>query len=220
VNEPVQAVTPAYGTVAHRIGKLVLSVSNRGIFGSINTGSYEIDFFTGESIPACEYPKGADNRYLYLGSFWIGAVVGRDTLVSCASTGWENWQSCEYVPDLFGSTGIIRRSLIASEPSLREDAVSEEDYIMVYCDTATDGVDPDYFGRQHVPLNIEITQRSYAWSYAYAEDFILFDYTVHNIGYQRLEQVYMGLYVDGDVHFGPDGFLFNGAHDDLCGFTR
>ncbi len=211
---------PAYGTVAHRIGKIVLSVSNWGILGSANTASYDLDFFTGEAIPACEYPKGADNRYLYLASFWIGAVVGRDTLVSCASTGWESYLSCEFSPDMIGFGEIKRRSTIANDPSLRKDAVSEEDYIMVYTDTLTEGLDPDYFGRPHVPLNIEVTQRSYAWSYSYAEDFILFDYTIRNIGYRRLENVYMGIYVDGDVHFGPDGFLFEGAYDDLCGFRQ
>ncbi len=103
-----------------------------------------------------------------------------------------------------------------------DNAVSEEDVIAVYTDTVTKpsfvSIDPTD-GRPHIPLNIEITQRSYAWSYNYAEDFILFDYSIKNIGRKTLNQVYMGIYVDGDVHHtsksGADGYM-----DDLCGFLR
>jgi hypothetical protein len=66
-------------------------------------------------------------------------------------------------------------------------------------------------------LYVEITQRSFAWSYAYAEDFILFDYTIRNIGTERLRQIYMGIYVDADVHGLANQ---NGFTDDICGFRH
>jgi len=99
---------------------------------------------------------------------------------------------------------------------------SEQDIIAVYTDTVTNpsfvGID-NIDGRPHKPLNIEISQRSYAWSYEYAEDFILFDYSIKNIGSKKLNGVYMAVYVDGDVHhesmFGPEGY-----GEDLCGFRR
>ena len=100
------------------------------------------------------------------------------------------------------------------------DAVSEQDFISVYVDTVTDPscvVDDDFDNRPHKPLNIRVTQRSYAWSYAYAQDFVLFDYSIENIGRKVLNKVYMGIYVDGDVgrlEFSDD------AQDDICGFRR
>ena len=74
----LQAEAPAYGSAGHRIGKMVLCVSNNGTFGTGFTSA--IDFFTDEAIKSCEYPKGSNTRYLYAGAFWIGAVVDRDTL--------------------------------------------------------------------------------------------------------------------------------------------
>jgi len=100
-------------------------------------------------------------------------------------------------------------------------AVSEQDYIAVYADTCrncrgigSDGLD----GRGHIPLNIEVLQRSFAWSYSYAEDFILMDFGITNIGQDRLRQVYMGFYVDADVH--SLGNISDGFEDDLSGFKK
>ena len=58
-----------------------------------------------------------------------------------------------------------------------------------------------------------------AWSYSYAEDFILFDYKVTNIGFERLRKVYMGIYVDGDAfHISRNDPT--GWNDDVVGFYR
>jgi hypothetical protein len=58
-----------------------------------------------------------------------------------------------------------------------------------------------------------------AWSYDYADDFILFDYRVENIGTETLKDVYIGIWVDGDVWHvsrnSPEGW-----NDDLVGFYR
>ncbi|UCC45102.1 MAG: hypothetical protein JSU65_04075, partial [Candidatus Zixiibacteriota bacterium] len=218
-NPPVlqQIVAPAYGAVGHRVGRMVLCVNNNGTFGTGFSNS-TTDFFTEQVIPSCEFPKNSNTRYLYAGSFWIGAVVGRDTLVSTAATGW-SWIR-EFAPDMVGFGEIEKKSISSIEPAMREGAVSEEDYIMVYYDTLTDGVPRDWSGRPHIPLNIEVTQRSYAWSYSYAEDFVLFDYSVRNIGHSRLEDAYMGIYVDADVYFGQDPGSNRGYTDDICGFIE
>jgi hypothetical protein len=210
------ATVPAYGAVAHRVGKMVLCINNNGTFGTGFAVS-GIDFFTGEGVPSCEYPKGSNTRYLFAGAFWIGAIVGRDTLVSTAATGWSSVQ--EFVPDQVGLGEIVKRSISSTDAASADGAVSEEDYILVYADTVTTAVENDYFGRPHIPLNVAVTQRSYAWSYAYAEDLILFDYTIQNIGHERLDNVYMGIYVDADVYFG-DNDNTGGWNDDICGFIE
>ncbi len=209
------ADAPAYCSVNHRIGKMVLGVSNDGSFGTTYFQS-AMDCFTGDVVLSCEYPKGSNTRYLYLGAFWIGAIVGRDTLVTVAATGWYTSGPSEFIPDV---PGVVKRSISSEDPEQAKDAVSEEDYVMVYSDTRTEGVVEDDFGMPHVPLNIEVTQTSYAWSYAYAEDFILFDYKVRNVGAITLEKVYMGLYVDADVLFGQ-AHVEEQHNDDIAGFIE
>ena len=84
------------------------------------------------------------------------------------------------------------------------DAVSEQDIIAVYTDTSADiPLSPQQMipwdNRKHFPLNIQITQKSYSWSYEYAEDFVLIDFTIKNIGVKKIKDMYVGLYVDADV---------------------
>lgn len=203
----------------HNIGNVALTVSNIGQFGTGYLGA-QVDPVTGTQAPSCIFPTGSNINYMYVGSFWIGAVVGRDTLVSCGVDDYYN--VIELWPDPPPIGNIERKSIQPSSQFFTDDAISEQDIIAVYTDTVTDpslvNIDT-YDGRPHIPLNIEITQRSYAWSYEYAQDFILFDYSIKNIGRKTLDKVYMGIYVDGDVHHtsrpGEEGY-----GEDLCGFKR
>ena len=212
------ADNPAYEIVGHRIGKLELGVNNNGTFGTGFARSTQ-DAITGQPVASCEFPRNSNLDYLFAGAFWIGAVVERDTLVSVAADGWSG--TTEFLPDIEPFGKIKKKSLLYPDiDSLYIGAVSEEDYIMQYRDTGTVGVAADYFGRPHRPLNIEVTQKSYAWSYAYSEDFVLFDYEIKNIGVDELRNVYMGIYVDGDVgsSVGPDAG--NRHTDDISGFRE
>ncbi|MBI5265608.1 MAG: hypothetical protein HY851_00085 [candidate division Zixibacteria bacterium] len=209
---------PAYSEANHQIGKIVMTVTNHGTFG---TGYQKsgTDFLTGELLQSCEFPKGSRTQYLFVGTFWIGAVAGRDTLVSAGADGWNAGE--ELHPDAPPLGKMIYRSTIDPTKSTFEDAISEEDFVAVYFDTCITGclgVRPDPVAqRPHRPLNIQITERSFAWSYTYADNFILFDYAVKNIGRNRLKRVYMGIYVDADVmaQNNQNGFL-----DDVCGFRH
>ncbi|MCP4705644.1 MAG: hypothetical protein GY865_13675, partial [candidate division Zixibacteria bacterium] len=198
----------------HHVGNLGLTVINTGNFGTAWSPLYDP---THPSLlaPSAVYPYPGNNKYLYTGTTWIGAIVGRDTLVSVGSDGWigigEMW------PDPYPRGEIKFRSI--TNPN-DYDAISEEDILMYYTDTVTNpayiAVDP-LDGRPHIPLNIEIKQNSYAWSYSYAEDFILFDLAIKNIGRKVLKDVYLGLYVDADVSKvgGFDEF-----YDDISGFRK
>lgn len=210
----------AYCVAVHNVGKIVLGQTNYGVFGNGYVSGSSIDCFTGVTVASCEYPKGASTNYLYGATFWIGAVVGRDTMVSIGADGWQRCR--EFNPEESPIGDMQFKSII--DPSKPEylGAKSEQDYIGVYTDKYTSGV-PDLCnttndpvnGIGHRPLNIEIEERSYAWSYSYAEDFVLFDYSIKNIGYRDLTSVYMGIYVDADVSALGDN---NGPNDDVCGF--
>jgi len=216
---PVKSLAglPFLTRMAHRVGKIHLGITNNGTLATHNPEELpSTDYFTGETVPDCEYPRHSDNNYLYSGAFWIGAVVnnGRDTLVSVGADGWQRTQ--EMFPDAAPFGNPVYRSIKDPTQPEYEDAISEEDYICVYMDTLTEGVEADFFGRPHLPLHIEVTQTSMAWSYSYAEDFVLFDYKIRNIGASILEDVYMGVYIDADVLWGTDDG--DGAKDDICGF--
>jgi hypothetical protein len=207
----------------HNIGKISLCQTNYGTFG---TGFVQAnntkDCFTGAALKSCEFPKGSGVDYLFAGAFWIGAVVGRDTMVSVGADGWQNCREMDPEESPIGD--MKHRSIIDPSSSEYIGAKSEQDIIGLYTDSFTTGVSGLCTGQNdpvngigHRPLKIEISERSYAWSYSYAEDFVLFDYTITNAGTRALSNVYMGVYVDGDVGATADA---NKAQDDVTGFKQ
>ena len=81
---------PVHCLAAHCVGKISLAVANNGTFGKEYHPGPSVDWFTGDEIGfSCEYPRGSRVNYLFGGAFWIGAVVGRDTLVSVGADGWQ-----------------------------------------------------------------------------------------------------------------------------------
>jgi len=195
----------------HDINKMGFTIANMGLWGKGFLDNVGVPL--PGSTPSCIYPYPGQNNYLFAGALWIGAIVGQDTLVSVGADGWT--YVLEMWPAPYPEGSIISRSILNPEDA---DAVSEQDYIGVYVDTVLDPacVVADAFDcRPHIPLNLKITQRSYAWSYSYAEDFIIFDYTVENIGPYTLEDVCLGVYVDGDVGRWD---VWDDAQDDITGF--
>jgi hypothetical protein len=215
--EPVQYIV-------HSRGNMQLAMANNGTFGTY--GQELADPFTGLVIPSCIYPKNSSLVYVWVGAFWIGAVVGEDTLVSCGTEDF--YETLEFQPDLppcedeFQKNGFCYYSIDEQNDYFSTRAFSEQDFICKYIDTFTSQtiVQPDPVdGRGHKPLNISVEQRSMSWSYSYADDFILFDYKIENIGTEELKDVYMAIWVDGDVwHTSRNGPA--GWNDDLVGFYR
>jgi len=128
------AAQPAVQITQHDVGNIVLGVQNNGTFGDYDNNKGP-DVFTGGPIKACEFPKSSDSRYLYAGAFWIGAVSGRDTLVSVGADGWQNQH--EMFPDQAPLGNIQYRSIMDPNKPEFEGAVSEEDFIAVYYDTCS-----------------------------------------------------------------------------------
>jgi hypothetical protein len=210
--------SPNWGIELHKINNLWLAVSNGGTFGAGQPGSY-IDPETGLPGPSCEYPAGSDVHYLYIGALWAGAIVGRDTLVSVGFDGY--YLISEFWPDPGESGSIIRRSSMKTSIDYSPDAVAEQDFICSFTDTL---VDPGWTGedpidnRPHMPLGLEVQQRSYGWSYDYAGDFILFDYTLRNINRFPIKQLYLGVYLDPDIYH--KSRQSGGWGDDITGFLN
>ena len=202
----------------HNRGNIQLVLRNNGTWGTF--GAAVEDPLTSSPVLSCVYPKNSNVLYLYVAAMWIGAVVGRDTLVSVGTEDY--YETSELWPDVAPFGTFEESSIDINSRFYSTDAFSEQDLYCEYSDTLTDPnfvVGDNRDNRPHKPLNIKISQRTMAWSYSYADDFILFDYQVENIGRQKLEDVYIGIFVDGDVWHttreGPDGW-----NDDIVGFYR
>ena len=205
--------------IVHDIGNIWLTVSNYGFFG--NKTWFEYDSTAGHSgFISCQFPARSNWDYLFQGALWIGAIATGDTLVSVGDDGW-NWEE-EMFPGFEDSDTIVVRSSREGTSYYDESAISEQDFIAIYTDTLLSsdysGVSPNHTR----PLGLEIIQQSYAWSYSYAEDFIIFDYIIRNIGLKELRDVFISIYLDGDC--GPKPYDYSSDHaraqDDITGFRE
>lgn len=208
---------PNSQVATHNIGNIQVGHTNLGQIGTGFVGSV-VDPVTGEQVPSCIFPANSSLNHLYVAAIWIGAVVGRDTLVSTGAD--DGFLVHEYWP---GTDDIIQhRSIISSDPFYHPEAISEQDLIATFYDTLTDvgyTAQDNIDNRPHRPLEIKVVETSLQWSYEYAGDFVLFDYAITNIGRQQLKDVYMGIYVCGDMHhLSKQGLEAYG--DDLCGFKQ
>lgn len=231
----VQVANPNIENRVHDKGKMCMNITNYGYFG--NNGPEQSDAIfnpcpPGDWAPQCEYPCGSNVQYLFQGALWIGALIveqGFETKrVSVGTDGWLNPAVNEFYPGEGVNDGIIERSTRPGSsnclgvPISSPDAVSDQDFLCVMADTLTDDfwlVD-DALDGPHRPLGIKIRQTSYAFSQAFAEDFILIDYEIENIASNFLKNLYVGLYVDADVGPAPPDAPFGQHEDDICGFRR
>jgi len=209
--------SPFQEVCTHTYSNFLFSVSNFGLFGS-EDGQWR-DCESGLSAPSAQFPAGSQVEYLYAAALWIGAVVGEDTLVS---TGFDGWQYVYEMNPCSDPTtcGLHKRSNRPSDPNYDPEAHADLEFSATYTDTLASATytGVGWNGELHNPLNIEVSQTSYSWSVGYAQDFILLDYKIKNIGQKTLENVYLGLYVDGDVNHVTNDV--GGHEDDICGFRE
>jgi hypothetical protein len=213
----------------HRFGTIWLTVNNWGWLGNFN--DYDVDAYTDAETqdwaPQCEVPGGSRTQYLFAAGLWVGALIVDESglaepRVSTGADGYVAGEAHEFYPD--DRTPIVERSTRASAVNGLGDyvssplAVSEQDFIAVYSDTLVDPqFTPPVDGVVHKPLGIRVTQKSFSWSYEYASRVLIIDYEVENVAARYLKNLYIGLYVDGDV--GRRGYQEKNL-DDIAGFVE
>jgi hypothetical protein len=220
LNRPPGIITgkPKTQRKTHKVGNMWVTTTNFGFFGNQGVWSY----------PSCEFPARSGIEYLFQGGLWFGTMRPKpgqpgkyDTLVTTGCEGWAGYD--ELWPGDSNADTIIERSTRPGSPYYADStspygkAVSEQDFIAASTDTNTN---PAYVGPDHKPLGIKVFQKSYAWSYTYAQNFILIDYELINIGRDTLRNLYMGLYVDADCGASGASHENPKAQDDVCGFRR
>lgn len=152
------------------------------------------------------------------GGLWVGAISGGNTLVTSVGHERPFISFREFQPGSFraqednGELPITRNVLdpVAEDVHL---AKSQDDFIVVYyntLDTFEGFIGPTL---RHDPLNLRVRQSSYAWGVSYADDFLLIDYEITNIGNQKLNQLFLGIYLLTGVAFDDhvQGFFGQGV---------
>ncbi|UCG62111.1 MAG: hypothetical protein JSV52_02150 [Candidatus Zixiibacteriota bacterium] len=204
----------------HDVGNMKLTVHSDGLWGWGNPFMIEYDYFTGEPIEVGhEYPKGSYISHLWGAHCWIGGILGSDTLVS----GRVYLDCVEFHTTPID--GVIMEKIQDGVPLSGSDwePVSHQDIIVRYADTEIlcPGTVDYLRGTPHIPLNVEVTQKTYAWSHDIADDFILFDITVKNIGDRLIKEMYFGVVTDPNVMVDLTGTMDDGSTivaDGLIGF--
>lgn len=236
-NAEIQLANPNVQNRVHRVGNIWMNITNFGFFGNYsirNANRMQDPEYPGTYAPQAVFPAGSNQTYLYQAAIWVGALVqeeGREfPRVSVGTDGWvrtaNNTSIIEFWPGEGPQNGIQERSTRPNAYNrlgqyvTHDSAVSEQDFILSYTDTLKENffVAEDPIDGQHFPLGIKVTQKSYAFSYAYAKDYIFFEWEFENIATNYLKNIYVGLYVDGDI--GDMSETPDWHNDDICGFQR
>jgi len=218
----------------HRVGNIWMNFTNWGYFGNSSLwGGEGMDDpeYPGTWAPQCEYPAASRIQYLFQGGLWLGAMVQEEGFqfprVSTGTDGWVRPRVNEFYPPEDDAGRIVEKTTRPNswnrlgEYVTHSTAISEQDFEITYTDTLTESfyVNNDPIDGPHYPLGIKVTQKSYAWSYNYAQNFIIIDWEIENIAGNYLKNLYVGLYIDADV--GWEGEPARTAYnDDVCGFQR
>ncbi len=157
-----------------------------------------------DRTPSCDWPGGSGNSYLYRGSLWLAGKVDGTVHVTQPETQ-------EYAP--IDAVHLVENG----------ERGEQETYTKYYDVKAP-------LSSRHFPLGLEVTERTYAWSESFRDDFIIYEFTIKNVGIDTdddgipdtardLDEFYFTYRMDGDVSKLPDWdaeYRFSNQ-DDLTG---
>ena len=245
-----KAIVPIPNNRVHRAGLLWMNTTNMGWYGNPDTykdpctgkaavsgempGGSGTDFLFAGALLFGGYKDSAT-----VDINGTNATVFQGPLTTTAYEGWsgspmpkETWpvkfnddEGGSRLGRMYETSNVEGRISCLFEEVYNPTATAEEQFNTMYTDkfvskTTYTGMD-EYDLRDHIPLGIEVRQKSYAWSYDYAQKFIIIDYTLYNRGEEgkNLYNFFMGMYLDCDIgHTGGD-WMYNHA-DDLGGFIQ
>jgi hypothetical protein len=207
------------------IGNLRLSISN---FGTIGTG-----FGGWPRVPSAEYPRNSGIEHLFIGGLWIGGI--RDVAgnrVTSVSTGAVDISAVRDAAAGFELTveptaRMRERSSDVESPFYSPSAISQQDFLADFVDTnrtLPGSSRAQQIPEHEFPLGLAVHMESYAWSYPFADNFVILRYTIRNVSRARIDSVHVGMWTDPVVRntqvVPPGGSAFfasggNGFDDSL-----
>lgn len=172
-------------------GRILLTMSNAGTIGRPQVRSNT------QGAPSMAYPQKG-NEHLFESGMWIGAVVDGQPLVSTsaldASSGYSTGGAgFEFSP----LSAIQERSSLTSSSVFSSSAISHQDFVMQFSDTATivPGTSTPISGHTQ-PLRAQVKLETYAWNYSFADFFVICNYQITNTSNKRWDSVWVGQWSD------------------------
>jgi hypothetical protein len=223
VKDPFSGVYEVRGEgFVHNVGNLWVNVTNLGVIGN--------PWKALSTDPSGQFPPGSGVEYLYASGIWVGAMIGDDPnpYVSTAlyqtefrpstlpiDTIYESYEGFPGGTRFFNDDGdydILGRPIIDEETHDGKDndgdglidedfaAISQQMFTCVYRDDTQEALNTF---AEHVPMGLEVTQKSFAWGIPGSDNFVGFEFNIKNDGRQNLHNLYLGFLCDGDA--GPEG---------------
>ncbi len=179
--------------VATDVGNVGLSLTNVGTVGRPGVSSDP------SGLPSFEYPLDSGIEHLFEAGLWVGGrradgVVSVRTGAVTTSGGYSpGAPGFEFAQDQV----VTRRSSLPTSAFFSPLAVSQQDFLTAYIDTAavlpgTNTPLPDVQNQ----LGLSVEQRSYAWSFPFTEYFVIVEYEITNVSSQPITDVWVGLWDD------------------------
>lgn len=179
------------------VGNIRLMISNFGTIGSGWAGW--------PAVPSCEYPRGSKVEHLFIGGIWLGGIRevngNRMPLVSTGavdvSAVREGLAGFELTTEL--RDRMIERSSNIESPFYTPAAVSEQDFVAKFVDTnryIPDAARPREILEHLHPLGLSVQMESYAWSYPFADNFVVLRYRIRNVSSAVIDSFHVGLWSD------------------------
>ncbi len=173
------------------VGNIALTVSNYGVFGH--------GFRLWPTQPSMQYPRGSGVEHLFVGGLWVGAVTPGGVRVT---TGAIDVPSLRTVSEGFEfTTGVdsrvVEKSSLPDSRFYSPDAISHQDFIANFTDLNT--TNPNQNNEpipNHNPLGINVHLETYAFNFSFADNFVVFNYWIKNVGAASLDSVYVALWAD------------------------
>jgi hypothetical protein len=222
IKTPMQGVYEIRGEgFVHNVGNLWVNITNLGVVGN--------PWKNLSTDPSAQYPPGSGVEYLYGAGIWVGAKIGNDPNphVSTALYQTEFRPSTYPVDTIYESY----EGFPGGGRFVNDDGDFDENGIELVDEEIHDGVDNDGDGEidedfaaisqqmfscvyrddtgeslnsfaEHVPMGLQVVQRSFAWGVPGSDNFIGLEYTIKNDGKRTLNDVYLGFFCDSDA--GPE----------------
>ncbi|ARA92065.1 hypothetical protein AWN76_002030 [Rhodothermaceae bacterium RA] len=175
------------------VGNIGLTITNSGFFGRANVRNQP----TGP--PSMEYPLDSGVEHLFEAGLWIGArrSDGTFTVRTGSQTSSRGYQAGALGFELTPNEIITERSTLRDSEALSSLAISHQDYLTSYVDTArvlpnTFIPHPDPAGR----LGLRVDQKTLAWNFPFTEAFVIVQFDIENISNAAWDSVYVGIYSD------------------------
>ena len=211
------------------VGNLGLTITNFGILGN---GWNRME--DGSIHPSCKYKQQTEilreqvEHFSYAG-LWVGGIVDGERRVSTSIVDGV-FESGSEGFELFAESQIRIQSSISSttQDSMAKyyspNAISHQDMSATFRDYGETVFD-NLLIPNHIPLGLDIRLDSYAWNYAYADAFVILNYTFKNVSEDTINDLYAGIWVDPSVaNFNYTDYYTPGGgftwYDNLNGFDE